>query len=75
VNWTFHPRDPRFPHENPETRSGRYAIIHFDSSHSDRHYSLLFDLAAHHGWNIGGAILAKMEVNRGRPFMHGGKKF
>lgn len=34
----------------------------------------IFDLAEHRSWDIAGAILAKIEVNRGRPYRHGGKK-
>ena len=35
----------------------------------------MMDLAEHYGWDIAGAILAKMKYNDGRPHMHGGKKF
>lgn len=35
----------------------------------------LMDLAAHHGWNIAGALVAKMEFNQGRAYKHGGKAF
>jgi NTP pyrophosphatase (non-canonical NTP hydrolase) len=35
----------------------------------------LMDLAAHHGWDIAGALVAKMEFNQGRAYKHGGKAF
>ena len=35
----------------------------------------IMDLAAGRGWDIGGAIEAKHEHNRGRPHKHGGKAF
>ena len=35
----------------------------------------IMDLAHARGWNVGAAIVAKMEMNKGREKMHGGKKF
>jgi NTP pyrophosphatase (non-canonical NTP hydrolase) len=35
----------------------------------------IMDIAAHRGWRVGDAVEAKMEMNRGRSRMHGGKKF
>jgi NTP pyrophosphatase (non-canonical NTP hydrolase) len=35
----------------------------------------MMDMAEHYGWDLAGAILAKMEYNADRPHMHGGKKF
>ena len=35
----------------------------------------IMDVAAHRGWRVGEAVEAKMEMNRGRSRMHGGKKF
>lgn len=35
----------------------------------------MMDIAEHYGWDLADAILAKMEYNKGRPHMHGGKKF
>ena len=34
----------------------------------------LMDLAEASGWNIAEAIVEKMEMNKGRPHLHGGKK-
>lgn len=33
------------------------------------------DMNTARGWNVGGAIKAKMEMNKTRSHMHGGKKF
>ncbi len=35
----------------------------------------IMDLSAARGWDVGGAIVAKMEMNKGRAKMHGGKAF
>ncbi len=35
----------------------------------------IMDLSHARGWNVGAAIIAKMEMNKGREKMHGGKKF
>jgi NTP pyrophosphatase (non-canonical NTP hydrolase) len=35
----------------------------------------MMDMAEHYGWDLAGAILAKMKYNEGRSHMHGGKKF
>lgn len=35
----------------------------------------IMDTAAARNWNVGGAIIAKMAMNKTRPKMHGGKKF
>jgi hypothetical protein len=35
----------------------------------------IMDLAGRRKWNIIGAVLAKMEYNKNRPFKHGGKRF
>lgn len=35
----------------------------------------IFDLAGKRGWDISGALIAKMQMNKGRSRMHGGKKF
>lgn len=35
----------------------------------------IMDHAAGRGWNVAGAIEAKMAFNAGRPRMHGGKAF
>ena len=34
----------------------------------------MMDLAEACGWDIAGAIVAKAQMNKGRPYMHGGKK-
>lgn len=33
----------------------------------------IMDLADERGWRVGEAIIAKAEMNKGRPVMHGGK--
>ena len=35
----------------------------------------IFDLAGKREWDVVGAMLAKLQMNRGRPYRHGGKKF
>jgi NTP pyrophosphatase (non-canonical NTP hydrolase) len=35
----------------------------------------IMDTAIANDWDIGGAILAKMAYNEGRPYRHGGKEF
>ena len=35
----------------------------------------IMDMAEARGWDVAGAIIAKMEVNKTRERMHGGKKF
>lgn len=35
----------------------------------------IMDLSAKRGWDVAGAILAKLEFNKSRPVKHGGKKF
>jgi len=35
----------------------------------------IMDAAAARGWRVGEAIERKIEMNKGRSFMHGGKKF
>lgn len=35
----------------------------------------IFDMAESNGWDIEGAIIAKMEMNKTRAYKHGGKKF
>jgi len=35
----------------------------------------MMDMSEHFGWDLAGAVVAKMAYNQGRPFMHGGKKF
>lgn len=35
----------------------------------------MMDMAEHYGYRIAEAIIAKMEVNRNRPYKHGGKAF
>lgn len=35
----------------------------------------IMDLAHARDWNVGGAIVAKMEMNKGRTIRHGGKAF
>jgi NTP pyrophosphatase (non-canonical NTP hydrolase) len=35
----------------------------------------ILDMAEHFGWDIPGAMLAKMEFNKTRPYRHGGKAF
>jgi hypothetical protein len=33
------------------------------------------DVALARGWKVADAIVAKIEFNRGREYMHGGKRF
>lgn len=35
----------------------------------------VMDMAASRGWRVGEAIVAKMAMNKGREYKHGGKKF
>jgi NTP pyrophosphatase (non-canonical NTP hydrolase) len=35
----------------------------------------IMDVALARGWKVADAIVAKIEFNRGREYMHGGKKF
>ena len=35
----------------------------------------VMDLTAERGWDLGGAIIAKMAYNEARPYKHGGKAF
>jgi len=35
----------------------------------------ILDAAEHFGWDIPGAIIAKMKFNLDRPYRHGGKAF
>ena len=35
----------------------------------------IMDMAEARGWDVAGAIIAKMEMNKTRERMHGGKKF
>lgn len=35
----------------------------------------IMDLSAARGWDVGGAIIAKLEYNKSRPHKHGGKAF
>jgi hypothetical protein len=35
----------------------------------------ILDMSAAKGYNIGGAVVAKMEYNQLRPYRHGGKKY
>jgi NTP pyrophosphatase (non-canonical NTP hydrolase) len=35
----------------------------------------IMDVAMARGWKVGDAIVAKIEFNRGREYMHGGKRF
>ena len=35
----------------------------------------IMDVAVARGWKVADAIVAKIEFNRGREYMHGGKKF
>jgi NTP pyrophosphatase (non-canonical NTP hydrolase) len=35
----------------------------------------ILDMAGAFGWNVAGALVAKMEFNRGRSHKHGGKEF
>ncbi len=35
----------------------------------------IMDMAVAFGWDVGGAVIAKAEFNKGRPHKHGGKAF
>lgn len=60
-------------HGNPQSEKIP-AFTHAEEEMADTIIRIM-DMAAHKGWNLGDAIIAKAEFNKGRAHKHGGKEF
>lgn len=67
----------REPHNELEVYASSEKIPDFSAAEEEAADVVirLMDMCEARGWNLGPAIIAKMEYNSTRPRMHGGKKF